>query len=226
MVLPLTRMPTGLLCGAVLTAVLLCAGTVAIAAESEVWITPLLKSVDVIHEGRRVTIRRNPDIHHTVNPQYAYTSRPCPPFCIAPMTMAPGVATVGELEVLGYLERIAKGDDTVLVVDARTPQWPRRGMIPGAINIPWTRFDPNQGGPAARAAVLEQQLGVRRRDGAWDFSDAKTVVMYCNGIWCSQSTIAMDALLAIGYPADKLKWYRGGMQNWENLGLTTVKSSH
>ena len=128
--------------------------------------------------------------------------------------------------MLGYLERIAKGDDTVLVVDARTPQWPRRGMIPGAINIPWTRFDPNQGGPAARAAVLEQQLGVRRRDGAWDFSDAKTVVMYCNGIWCSQSTIAMDALLAIGYPADKLKWYRGGMQNWENLGLTTVKSSH
>jgi hypothetical protein len=30
-------------------------------------------------------------------------------------------------------------------------------------------------------------------------------------------------LLKIGYPAHKLFWYRGGMQDWENLGLTTVK---
>ena len=30
-------------------------------------------------------------------------------------------------------------------------------------------------------------------------------------------------LLKYGYPADKIKWYRGGMQNWENLGFNTVK---
>jgi rhodanese-related sulfurtransferase len=30
-------------------------------------------------------------------------------------------------------------------------------------------------------------------------------------------------LLKYGYPADKIKWYRGGMQNWTALGLTTVK---
>ena len=30
-------------------------------------------------------------------------------------------------------------------------------------------------------------------------------------------------LLRFGYPADKIKWYRGGMQNWSNLRLTTVK---
>jgi hypothetical protein len=30
-------------------------------------------------------------------------------------------------------------------------------------------------------------------------------------------------LLGFGYPAHKIKWYRGGMQNWEILGLTTVK---
>jgi len=28
---------------------------------------------------------------------------------------------------------------------------------------------------------------------------------------------------SIGYPAHKLFWYRGGMQDWENLRLTTVK---
>ncbi|WP_460187377.1 hypothetical protein [Thiomicrorhabdus hydrogeniphila] len=25
------------------------------------------------------------------------------------------------------------------------------------------------------------------------------------------------------YPADKIYWYRGGMQAWNALGLTTVK---
>jgi hypothetical protein len=29
-------------------------------------------------------------------------------------------------------------------------------------------------------------------------------------------------LLALGYPAHKIKWYRGGMQSWKSLGLTTV----
>jgi hypothetical protein len=32
-----------------------------------------------------------------------------------------------------------------------------------------------------------------------------------------------DGLLKFGYPAHKIKWYRGGMQNWSNLGLTTAK---
>ena len=27
----------------------------------------------------------------------------------------------------------------------------------------------------------------------------------------------------MGYPAEKIKWYRGGMQDWEILGLATVK---
>jgi hypothetical protein len=30
-------------------------------------------------------------------------------------------------------------------------------------------------------------------------------------------------LLNFGYPAHKLKWYRGGMQDWEILGLTVVR---
>jgi hypothetical protein len=29
--------------------------------------------------------------------------------------------------------------------------------------------------------------------------------------------------MRFGYPANKIKWYRGGMQDWEILGLTTVK---
>ncbi|MDH3355786.1 MAG: rhodanese-like domain-containing protein, partial [Chromatiales bacterium] len=38
-----------------------------------------------------------------------------------------------------------------------------------------------------------------------------------------QSPLAIKALLKLGYPAEKLKWYRNGMQDWEILGLSTVK---
>ncbi|RUM76239.1 MAG: rhodanese-like domain-containing protein, partial [Sulfurovum sp.] len=60
----------------------------------------------------------------------------------------------------------------------------------------------------------------------FDFSNAKTLVMFCNGMWCGQSPASIAALRKFGYPAEKLKYYRGGMQDWHILGLTTVKSPH
>ncbi|HEB77112.1 MAG TPA: rhodanese-like domain-containing protein, partial [Methylothermaceae bacterium] len=33
----------------------------------------------------------------------------------------------------------------------------------------------------------------------------------------------IQLLISLGYPADKIKWYRGGMQAWLSLGLTTEK---
>jgi rhodanese-related sulfurtransferase len=109
------------------------------------------------------------------------------------------------------------------VVDSRTPDWVEKGTIPGTINIPWDKLDIGKSGPAAVGEVLERQLGARRQDGFWNFDGAKTLVMFCNGPWCGQSPTNIRDLLKIGYPAHKLFWYRGGMQDWENLGLTTVK---
>ena len=60
---------------------------------------------------------------------------------------------------------------------------------------------------------------------SWDFSQAKDVLLWCNGPWCGQSPRAIKALLALGYPADKIYYYRGGMQMWQSLGLTTIKPS-
>ena len=59
--------------------------------------------------------------------------------------------------------------------------------------------------------------------GLFYFDDAKTLVMYCNGMWCGQSPNNIKSLLKYGYPADKIKWFRGGMQTWEILGFNTVK---
>jgi rhodanese-related sulfurtransferase len=186
-------------------------------------ISAVLASVAVMHHGRKVTIMRNQDQNNTVHPDFAKTSRKCPPFCIQPGELAPGVKTIGELEVLQFLGKINDGDASIMVVDSRTPDWVEKGTIPGTINIPWDKLDIGKSGPAAVGGILEKQLGARRQDGFWNFDGAQTLVMFCNGPWCGQSPTNIRDLLKIGYPAHKLFWYRGGMQDWENLGLTTVK---
>lgn len=182
-----------------------------------------LPSVDVMHGGQKVTIMRNQDQNNVVNPDFAKTSRKCPPFCIQPGELATGVDTIGELEVIQYLKKMSDGDKTILVVDSRTPDWVEKGTIPGAVNIPWDKLNIGKSDPITVQDILENQLGVRNQDGFYMFDNAKTVVMFCNGPWCGQSPTNIKGLLKIGYPADKIKWYRGGMQDWEVLGLTTVK---
>jgi len=189
----------------------------------DVNITATLATLDVMHHGRKVTIMRNQNQNNTVNPDFARTSRKCPPFCIQPGELAPGVKTVGELEVLQFLKKINDGDASIMVVDSRTPDWVEKGTIPGTINIPWDKLDIGKSGLIDVQEILEKQLSAKRQDGFWNFDGAKMLVMYCNGSWCGQSPTNIKELLKIGYPAYKLFWYRGGMQDWENLGLTTVK---
>ena len=188
-----------------------------------VGITPKMMDAQVVHNGKKVKISRNQSNKNTVNAAFAKTSRPCPPFCIQPSTLAPGVETIGETEVIGYLQKMADGDSTILVVDSRTPDWVKKGTIPGAKNIPWTKLNPAKGAdPISIGEILVDRFGVKELEGLWDYSNAKTLVMFCNGMWCGQSPNNIKNLLKFGYPADKIKWYRGGMQDWEILGLSTV----
>ena len=193
------------------------------AAALDVKITAELPSVDVMHGGQKVTIMRNQDEKNTINPDFAKTSRKCPPFCIQPGQLAPGVDTIGEVELIHYLKKMSDGDKSIMVVDSRTPDWVEKGTIPGAVNIPWDKLNIGKSDPMTVQDILEKHFGVRNQDGFYMFDNAKTVVMFCNGPWCGQSPTNIKGLLKIGYPADKIKWYRGGMQDWEVLGLTTVK---
>lgn len=195
-----------------------------ISAAAEVNISAEIESVTVKHGDKEVVIMRNQNQKNTVNPAFAKTSRKCPPFCIQPSSLAPGVETIGELEVLDYLKRIAQGDDSILVIDSRTPAWVAKGTIPGSINIPWTSLDPDKGAdPISMGEILEGQFNAKNLEGMWNFRNVKTLVLFCNGMWCGQSPNNINNLLGFGYPAHKIKWYRGGMQNWENLGLSTAK---
>jgi len=179
--------------------------------------------VAVKHDGKTVKISRNQDNKNNVNPAFAKTSRPCPPFCIQPAILAPGVDTIAEREVIAYVAKMSGGDSSILVVDSRTPDWVKKGTIPGAKNIPWTKLNPAKGAdPVSILEIMEEEFNVTESEGLLNFSKAKTLVMFCNGMWCGQSPNNIKNLLKFGYPAHKIKWYRGGMQDWEILGLTTV----
>ena len=182
-----------------------------------------LPSVEVLHLGRLVTITREENPSATIRADYAATARKCPPYCIQPMLLAQGVETLGELEVLECLQRIRRGEGKLMLVDSRTPDWYAKGTIPGAVNIPYAQ---NMAGLATDLPGVKKTLadlfGVTQAGGARDFSAALTLAIFCNGPWCGQTPNYIRTLLSLGYPASKLKWYRGGMQDWCSLGLTVV----
>jgi rhodanese-related sulfurtransferase len=194
----------------------------------------------VIHEGRSIKIQRIQDPGYELKGYFAKTARKCPPFCIQPITVDPAVKTIGEIELFHFMENNLR-EGTGVLIDARTPSWYKKGTIPGSVNYPFTLFTQDENAeqlnaiirdfgakPRQQPGLLEktmQELGLsdnRYMTDSWDFTDAKTLVLWCNGPACGQSPRAIEGLRNAGYPADKILYYRGGMQMWQLWGLTTV----
>lgn len=188
-----------------------------------VMITPEIGSLKVLHNGKPMTVKRNQNSKNQIADYLAVTSRECPPHCVQPIKLT-GIETVGELEVMEYLGRIADGDQSLLVVDTRSPDHAAKGTIPGSVNVFGNQLIEETGAnPITVEEILTDRFGVTGSSNDFDFSKAKTLVLYCYGIWCGQGPKTVDALVKLGYPKNKIKWYRGGIQAWESLGLTTVR---
>lgn len=179
----------------------------------EVLIQKNIKSINLIHQGEPVDLQRNQDRSNNIMKFYQGTWRgkiqPMHPFKPHP------VETVAELEVIDYIDQISHGDDSILIVDSR-PQ--SAVMIPSAVRVDSKQLLSHE----ARLKAFKT-FGVEWVDNQWDFSQARTLVLYCNGFWCGKSPRMIRKLLVLDYPADRLKYYRGGMQAWRSVGLTTVK---
>jgi rhodanese-related sulfurtransferase len=187
----------------------------------EVNITRDLSEFTVKHGDVDVVIKRNQDISAMLSMDFSLTSRPCPPFCAQPMIVAEGVKTIGEIELIEFmLTRMQDGSG--LLIDARTSDWHQRGTIPGSVNVPFTHLNPLQGADELTLEESLGRLGVTLKGESWDFSQARQVALWCNGPWCGQSPTAIKGLLSIGYPREKILYYRGGMQLWLVFGLPIV----
>jgi len=124
-----------------------------------------------------------------------------------PLVPVKGITPVTETEMLHALN-----DEDIVVVDMRTPDYYFEETIPTAINIPFGDIE-----------LRLNELGCEQKGEDWDCSKAVVVYGFCNGPVCPQSPIAMKAMVRNGYPAEKIYYYRGGMLDWDALGLTTVK---
>lgn len=231
----------------ILLSLLMCISLIcmqSMAANLEVKITEEKPYTVVNHGEELVKVQRIQDTGNTITGSFTKTSRPCPPFCVNPLNIENGVATVAELEVVKFMET-AMHNGAGVIIDARTPSWHDKGTIPGSVNIPFTVFEKSADDPEL-VEVLER-LGAKQRDDVnvvmrslekvglfdgsektdtWDFSEARQLLIWCNGPWCGQSPRAIHALITLGYPADKLYYYRGGMQMWQSLGLSVVLPSN
>lgn len=190
------------------------------AAESKSKFVPIskgVKSIEITLNGEKFTLMRNQTKGNTISDLYATTFRGAP----QPISLGKGVETLGELEFIEYMKKAQK-NKMIAIVDSRKPGWYDRLRIPGAINIPFTNFETKEDAIEA----MEDDLGVVDNNGKLDFSKAKTIVAYCNGYWCGQTPgmvkRAKFSLLKMGYPASKIKYYRGGMQAWTSLGFTVA----
>ncbi|WP_136441900.1 rhodanese-like domain-containing protein [Pacificoceanicola onchidii] len=137
----------------------------------------------------------------------------CPPACLQPMQAAAGVSTVGELEILDFLDLFVSGGQGLLI-DTRLPEAYNAQTIPGAVNVPAETLRP---GNQYRDDLLNA-LGVRNGD----FSAAYDLVLFSGSSASPAAAEAVRDLLGAGYPATKLKYYRGGLGAWVAAGLRTA----
>jgi rhodanese-related sulfurtransferase len=110
---------------------------------------------------------------------------------ISPMHLAPGVSTVGELELIDH---IAAG---LPLADTRLEHFYRAGTIPSARNIPHGQI----------------------KESINSLDPGTATVFFCNGPQCAATPDMIRTLLASGYPPEAILYYRGGIHDWMTLGL-------
>ncbi len=214
------KLLTKLLISTAIASVFASSGVAAEETSKFVAISKGVKSIDMDLNGEKFTIMRNQTPGNKISSLYDTTFRGAP----QPISLAKGLETLGELEFIEYMKK-AQTNENIAIIDSRKPGWFERLRIPGAVNVPFTNFDEKE----TAIEMMEDEMGVvQNDDGTLDFSKAKTLALYCNGYWCGQTPgmvkNAEFALLKMGYPVEKIKYYRGGMQAWTSLGFTVVGS--
>lgn len=127
---------------------------------------------------------------------------------VQPFVPQPGVTPVTEIEVLHALN-----DPSTMVIDMRDEDGPLGPTIPNSYHIPYNELEDRMA-----------ELGCQQRGkNQWDCANAFKIVAFCHGPMCVQSPTGIATLVHMGFPVDKISYYRGGMLDWLGFGLSTVQ---
>ncbi len=145
---------------------------------------------------------------------------------IQPLVINQEIKTLAEIEVLDFIyNKSSKKPELYALVDTRKASWFNQQTIPSAINVPFEdiKYDEDFKEEFLKAY---SNLGIKVVDiekNIYDFSNAKTVVFFCNAPWCPISSKTIEYFLKLGYPSSKMFWYRGGMADWSSMSLSVTK---
>ncbi len=183
----------------------------------KVKITPEISYMYVYHKGKAVKVHRIQNTKNKLTGFYALTYRPNQD--IQPIKMHKDIQTIAEVELLHFMKNRVNKKEGILV-DLRSKKAYKEESIPSAVNIPSKTMKSKE-----KMEKILKVLGAKRlADGTLDTKNAIEVAFYCNGLWCAKSSEFIKKFLELGYPAEKILYYRGGFQMWKILGFTTVSN--
>jgi rhodanese-related sulfurtransferase len=181
----------------------------------KVKITPDMSYIYVYHKGKAVKVHRIQNTKHKLTGEYAKQYRPNT--SIQPIKMHKNIQTIGEVELLHFMKDKSNNKKGI-IIDVRTKDDYKKESIPSAVNIPADTKD-----DTAKMEKILKVLGVKRtEDGSLDARKAMEIAVYCHGLWCEKAPEFIKKVIEMGYPEEKILYYRGGFQMWKILGFTTV----
>jgi rhodanese-related sulfurtransferase len=183
----------------------------------KVKITPDMSYLYVYHKGKAVKIHRIQNTSNKITGEYAKQYRPGKD--IQPIKIDKNIKTIGEVELLHFLEK-KSNNKTGTLIDVRSKKSYKKETIPSSVGIPFEiKNDTN------KMKKVLNIFGVKKlSNGTLDTSKAMDLVVYSHGLWCNQSVEFILKLIKLGYPSNKIFYYRGGIQMWKILGFTTVSN--
>jgi len=129
---------------------------------------------------------------------------------LQPLVPLVGVRPVTEIEVLHALN-----DPSTMVIDMRDEEDPLDATIPHTYHIAYNEIEDR----------LDELGCVKAAGKRWNCAKAKKIIAFCYGPMCLQSPAGIRHLVHMGFPVNKIAYYRGGMMDWEALGLSTVSGN-
>jgi hypothetical protein len=109
-------------------------------------IAPGLETVEVKHNGETVVISAATTATPSCPRRSRRPSAAARPSASSPWRRCPASRPSASWRCWTTSAACPQGDESIMLVDSRTPDWVMRGTIPGAVNIPWNKINTDTAG--------------------------------------------------------------------------------